>query len=435
MIERGGPGPGYAGGHLRPGAVAPHPAGEGRLVENLMRFARLLRAAGIAVGPGRVVDAVRAVQAVGVTRRSDFYWALHAVFVCRADQRAIFDQAFRQFWREPPIRQEAVADLVSAARIREPSRPPPAARRVNEELGGQIRSSWPARRPPVVEPQQVGYSPREVIRRRDFEQMSAEELEQARRAIEQMRLPLREHLTRRFRPSPRAGRVDMRRTFRVAVQAGGGGIPLRWRTPRRRQLPLVALCDISGSMGSYTRMFLRFLHALTRHDARVETFLFGTRLNRATRHLRNRDADEALAGLGEAVEDWAGGTRIGGCLREFNRLWARRVLAQGAAVLLMTDGLDRDEGRGLTQEMDRLRRSCRKLIWLNPLLRYEAFAPKAVGIRAMLPHVDDFRPVHNMESLEDLTRALGPGEPSRPIDVGESWQSRSGRLAGVGGEA
>ncbi len=384
--------------------------GERRLVEKLMRFARVLRAGGISVGPGHVIDAIRAVEVVGVTRRVDVYWALHAVFVHKPEERALFAEAFRCFWREPGLRQEALGELTQTASRLGGSSLPPAARRVRAGLEVPGSISRPPQEEARAELAWMGYSPREVLRKKDFEQMSVEEIEEAKRAIEQMELPLKACPTRRFRPTPRSGRIDMRRSFKAGVQGGGGGIPLRYRMPVRRRPPLVALLDISGSMGAYTRMFLHFLHVLTRYDARVETFLFGTRLSRATRHLRSRDADVAFAGLGEAVEDWAGGTRIGGCLGEFNRHWARRVLARGAAVLLMTDGLERDEGQGLMQEMERLQRSCRRLIWLNPLLRYEAFEPKAHGIRTMLPCVDDFRPVHNLESLEDVTRAVS-GRP------------------------
>ena len=398
-----------------------------------MEFARLLRAAGVPVGPGHVINAIRAVEAVGVTQRFDVYWALHAVFVHRPEERALFNEAFGRYWKEPGLRQAALDELAQAGSRLRKSSLPPAARRVGEGLAAPRSLPRSPRGEAWAEPERMGYSPREVLRKKDFEQMSAAEVEEAERAIEQMELPLKEQATRRFRPAPEAGRIDMRRSFRAGVQGGGGGIPLRFRTPVRRRPPLVTLLDISGSMGAYTRMLLRFLHALTRSDGRVETFLFGTRLSRATRHLRSRDVDEALSMLGAAVEDWAGGTRIGGCLGEFNRLWSRRVLAQGAAVLLMTDGLERDEGQGLTREMEWLQRSCRRLIWLNPLLRYEAFEPKAHGIRTMLPRVDDFRPVHSLESLEQLTRAISGSRRPKIRHGARSGRSTTGRFDRVGG--
>ena len=416
----------------RPAAVPP--PGEGHIVARLMHFARLLRAAGLPVGPGQVIEAVRAVEAVGVTRRVDVSSALHAVFVRRPEERALFGEAFRRYWIESGAGQERLAELMrDARRLGEPPLRP-AGRRVRDGLVRPGPRMQDPGRDARTDVDRMGYSPREVLRTKDFEQMSAGEIEEAERAIGQMELPLREYPTRRSRPAPRPGRIDMRRSLRAAVRSGRAGIPLRYRAPAYRRPPLVLLVDISGSMGAYTRLFLRFVHALARLDPGVEAFLFGTRLSRVTRHFRHRDADVALAAVGAEVKDWAGGTRIGGCLEEFNRLWARRVLARGAAVLLMTDGLERDESRRLKTAAERLQRSCRKLIWLNPLLRFEAFRPKARGIRAILPHVDDFRPVHNLESLEELTTTLGAAAagPQSMAGRNSALPSAFGRIAGTG---
>jgi hypothetical protein len=217
--------------------------------------------------------------------------------------------------------------------------------------------------------------------------------------------------TRRFRPAPRGPRVDMRATLRASLRYAGAMIPLKSRRAVRRHPPLVVLCDVSGSMSRYSRMFLHFLHAITNDRDRVHTFLFGTRLTNVTRQLRHRDVDVALGRVGELVRDWSGGTRIGACVGEFNRLWSRRVLGQGAVALFISDGLDRDLGQGLDKEMERLRKSCRRLIWLNPLLRWEGFEPKSFGIKAILPHVDEFRPVHNLQSLTELASALSRPAP------------------------
>lgn len=222
--------------------------------------------------------------------------------------------------------------------------------------------------------------------------------------MRKLRLPIPDAPTRRFRTAPTGERIDMRATLRAMVRTGA--IDLRHRRRVHKHPPLVVLCDISGSMGVYARMLLHFLHAITNDRDRVHTFLFGTRLTNVTREMAHRDPDEALARVSRAAEDWSGGTRIGQVLHTFNRLWSRRVLGQGATVLLITDGLDRDGGAGLPEEMERLHRSCRRLIWLNPLLRFDAFEPKSAGIRAMLPHVDDFRPVHSLDSLAQLVAAL-----------------------------
>jgi uncharacterized protein with von Willebrand factor type A (vWA) domain len=263
-------------------------------------------------------------------------------------------------------------------------------------------------------------SRREVLQTMDFEQMSAEEIQAAKSAIARMRLPIAEVATRRYQPSGRRRRVDMRATLRSSLRSGAASIPIRWRDRRTRPPPLVILCDISGSMSRYTRMFVHFMHTLTNDRDRVHTFLFGTRLTNVTRYLRHKDVDVALAKITEAVEDWSGGTRIGESLHDFNVHWSRRVLGQGAVMLLISDGLDRDAGRGLAAEVDRLHRSCRRLIWLNPLLRFEGFEPKSQGIQAILPYVDEFRPVHNLESLGQLIEALSR-PPARRKEGMQQW--------------
>jgi hypothetical protein len=236
--------------------------------------------------------------------------------------------------------------------------------------------------------------------------------------LARLSLPVKPIPSRRTMASLDGHRIDWRRTLRASMRQGGEMRDLALKTPRIRWPNLVALCDISGSMSQYSRMILHFLHAVSNARgegwAKVHAFTFGTRLTNITRHLRQRDVDAALAAAGAEAQDWEGGTRIGACLHAFNRDWSRRVMGQGAVVLLITDGLDRDAPEDLAHEMQRLHLSARRLIWLNPLLRWEGFAPKARGISAMLPHVDSFRAGHSIESLEDLARAL-----SRRDDTGE----------------
>ena len=398
----------------------PIPKGEGpieggRLAQNIMHFARALRAAGLPVGPGKVLAAVGAVEAVGIDRREDFYWALHAVFVNRRDQQEVFDQAFHVFWRNPKILQKMMQLLLPETVMggaQDDDQESELSRRVAEALyPGEAAKRQPDEEEVEVEVDAVlTWSDREVLRRQDFEKMSAEEIARAKQAIQAMRLPIVELPTRRFRADPGGRRADLRASMRAALRSGHDIIPLRWKTRRRRHPPLVVLCDISGSMSRYSRMLLHFMHAITNDRDRVSVFLFGTRLTNITRHLRQRDVDLALDRVSQQVLDWGGGTRIGASLRDFNRHWSRRVLGQGAVVLLITDGLDRDNAAGLGGEMERLHKSCRRLIWLNPLLRYAAYAPKSQGAQAMMPHVDEFRPVHNLDSLAELTEVL-----SRPV--------------------
>ena len=392
---------------------------QGLLADNIVRFARVLRKAGLPVGPGRMLQAVAAVEAVGVARRTDFFWALHAVFVNRYDQRELFDQAFAIFWRNPRLLDRMAGMTVPPPAEDGPATSTEISRRVAEamtETGANQRSE-------DAESTEIDasltWSRRETLRKMDFEMMSAAEMQEARESIARMRLPIMDLPTRRWRPDPTGARADMRASLRAAMRSGGDIIPLRKRKRRRRHPPLVILCDISGSMEIYSRMLLHFMHAVTNDRDRVHTFLFGTRLTNITRFLRRRDVDLALDTVAGAVQDWAGGTRIGHCLHRFNHDWSRRVLSQGAVVLLISDGLDRDAGVGLVGEMERLHKSCRRLIWLNPLLRYQGFQPKSLGTRAMLPHVDEFRPVHNLESLTALTEALS--RPRRQEGVSQ-WQ-------------
>jgi len=399
---------------LPPTEIPDHP----RLVENIMHFGRVLRAAGLPVGPGRVIEAVRAVEAAGLRRRDDLYWTLHAAMVNREDQKDLFDQAFHIFWRNPRILEKMMGLVLPRLDPGGEEEAQKQSKRLSDAFFpglGEAEDNRRERREEEVEIEAtLTYSDRELLQGMDFDSMSNDELAAARRIIANMRLPIADLPTRRFFPSPQGQRADMRASIRASLRSGGDNIPLRRRERATRHPPLVVLCDISGSMSRYSRIFLHFVHALTNDRDRVHTFLFGTRLTNVTRQLRHRDNDIAMQKIGTQVLDWSGGTRIGTTLHEFNRDWSRRVLGQGAVVLFISDGLDRDSGQGLAREIERLHMSCRRLIWLNPLLRYAGFEPKSIGIRTILPHVDEFRPVHNLDSLADLARALGrPPAPRR----------------------
>src|SRR5664280_1718603 len=361
----------------------------GRLAENILYFARALRAAGIPVGPGAVLDALEAISVARVGDREDFYWTLHAVFVKRHEHSILFDQAFRIFFRKRGYIEKLIASMLPEVATTAPKAPPPGAR--------------------------LTVSDREVLQKKDFAQMTAAEIAAAKQAIARLALPLDMLRTRRLAASRRGHMIDIRRTLRASMKAGGAVIDLKYLGPREKEPPIVALLDISGSMSQYTRLFLHFLHAVTDERKRVTTFLFGTRLTNVTRAIRQRDPDEALAACSAHVVDWSGGTRIAASLRAFNKQWSRRVLTQGAVVLLITDGLERDADDTLAFEMDRLHRSGRRLIWLNPLLRLAGFAPRAKGVRTMLPYVDELRPIHNLESMSALVRALSRA-PAKDYD-------------------
>jgi uncharacterized protein len=381
-------------------------ATKGRLAENIVYFARALRAAGIPLGPGAVLDALDALRAAGVGTREDFYWTLHAVFVKKHEHSVLFDQAFRIFFRKRGYLERLIAMMMPQITSPANDQPPPAAKRIEEALFSGIGEKLNRERPQAEIDARYTVSDREVLQKKDFAQMTVAEIAAAKDAIARLVRPFGEVKTRRLISRPRGHIVDSRRTFRASLKAGGGVIDLKFRGPRTRIPPIVVLLDVSGSMSQYTRIFLHFLHALTERRKRVASFLFGTRLTNVSRALKERDPDEALAACSASVLDWSGGTRIAGSLRSFNRLWARRVLGQGAIVLLITDGLERDGDDTLGFEIDRLHRSCRRLIWLNPLLRFDGFAAKAKGIRTMLPHVDEFHALHNLDSIAQLCRTL-----------------------------
>jgi uncharacterized protein with von Willebrand factor type A (vWA) domain len=391
--------PAAASGLGGPGATG------ARLAANVAHFTRLLRRAGLAVGPGDTLDAQRAVAAVDALRREQFYWALHAVLVRRHADHDLFDEAFRLFWRDPMGADSALSLLLPQVRT-------PTSKQLSRRLSEAWRpptSSPPTPagppRPPEVDTF-LAYSADEVLRTRDFDQMSADELARARALVRRFELGVRPMITRRMRPAWHGRAIDRARTVRLALRRGGQVTELRRRSRVLRPPAIVALCDISGSMGRYSEMLLRFLHTLLGERRGGHVFVFATRLTNVTRWLRHREIDQALARVGHEVGDWSSGTRLGACLRQFNLVWSRRVLAQGAVVLLVTDGLDRDDTQGLAAEVARLRRSCRRLIWLNPLLRYAGFEPRAAGVRALLPNVDEHRPVHDLDSLAGLAAAL-----------------------------
>lgn len=394
------------------------PAPDGFFATAVVRFARLLRGAGLRVGPAQVLVALRCLSVIDISRRDEVRAALRAVLVQRQEDLEIFEQAFELFFRGPgralePLLQE----LMAQSRFPRPKGGPP--RRLLDSL-------QPPHAPPPHPPKEreeltatLEPSSEASLRTRDFAELTTAELEEVRRLIGRLRFAVEPRPIRRTRPAARGPYVDLRRTLRASLHHGGADIPLRFRARRELPPPLVVLCDISGSMGRYTEMLLRFVHTLAAARRRTHTFLFGTGLHNVTRLLRGRDIDAALRRCGAQVRDFGGGTRLGACLSEFNTLWSRRVLGQGAVVLLITDGLERDDPARLMAEADRLRRSCRRLVWLNPLLAFEGFEPRAQGVRALLPRVHEHRPVHNLQSLDQLAQALsapanraGRAEPS-----------------------
>ena len=390
------------------------------LAANVMHFARMLRRAGLPVGPAETLAAQDALTRIDLGSRAETRTALSTTMIHRREHHDVFDQAFSLFWRDPTAAEQAAAmALLDAQKYKKQERPPPGSRRVAEAMSAP-RETRPRQEPePPVQDAVLTVSDQERLQRMDFEAMGAEEIAAAKREIRRLVLPLDLRRTRRLRADPLGPVTDLRRTVRQSLRYGGEILTIARLRRVTRPPPLVMLCDISGSMGRYAPLLLHFLHAVTNDRDRVHVFLFGTRLTNVTRQLRHRDPEVAFQMVAHVVPDWSGGTRIGEALAQFNRSWARRVLGQGAIVLLITDGLDREGAHGLAENMDRLHRSCRRLIWLNPLLRWSGFQPKSQGIRAMLPHVDEFRPVHNLDSLRALVDLLSRPAPLRLARMGE----------------
>jgi uncharacterized protein len=427
------------------------------LLARIVDFARLLWELGLDVGPGRTVELAESLPLINVGRRDEFYTFLKVSLVSKHEQEPIFDQAFAYFWRaRGPGTGGTAHEPEDAPRRR--SLALPAHRRAPEQaeelkrLG--VRSNehqrHPASRLAQARRQRQDrdeedendrtqtFSHDEVLRRKDFENFTWDELQDARALMARFRWRLGERKTRRLRPSRHGKTLDLRRTFRSSLRTDGEPIVLERRTIRRKPRPLVIICDISGSMSLYSRLLLQFVHTVSNGLSNVETFVFATRLTRITRQLARRDVDEAVADVTRSVQDWSGGTRIGESLRTFNYRWARRVLGRGAVVLIISDGWDRGDVRMLGEEMARLRRNCHRLIWLNPLLGQDDYRPVTAGMRAALPHIDDFLPANNLDSLFALGRALEAVDdtrhPSRTSN-GHNYRRDSSRyplLSGVG---
>ena len=436
-----------------------------KLSDNVLYFARVLRSAGIPIGSGRILEAIEAINKIGLADKSIFYWALHSVFVHKNEHREVFDQAFKLFWKNPRLLEKMMQLALPRLNTGTPeTSDSDINRRVQEAFNTDNISEdnyVDASTEDELEFDAVmTYSESELLQGMDFEQMSSDEINKAKKVIAQMNLSIPQVKSRRFKSSSLRRKIDLRQSLKGANKFCGEYIPLRYKSRKDKNPPIIAICDVSGSMSRYSRMLLHFMHVLTRQSLKgankfcgeyiplryksrkdkhppiiaicdvsgsmsrysrmllhfmhvlttfrndVHTFLFGTRLTNVTRFLRFKDVDEALAATSSAVEDWSGGTRIGDCLKEFNFNWSRRVLGPGAIVLFITDGLDRGGGIGLSKQIKLIQKSSKRLIWLNPLLRYEEFAPKPTGVKAILPHVDEFRPIHSLESMDQLVNAL-----------------------------
>ncbi len=365
------------------------------LLSHVVTFGRVLREVGLEVGPGRLQDAVRALDAVDLAEQDDVYWALRQTLVSRRDELELFDRAFRAWFLRAPVQapvralQQPQARPVAVSQT-EPVRPGTEG----DEVEGE------------EEPLELGASPVELLREKDFAEMTPEEFKRARELMSAIARLRPQRASRRRTPDTRGDRLDVRRLVRRSLRTGGDPLDRPHRARKDVPRKLVVLCDVSGSMEAYTRALLLFLHAVVGSGRGVEAFAFGTRLSRLTPELDTRDPEAALEKCTEAVVDWGSGTRIGASLKEFNDLWGRRALSRGAVVVVVSDGWERQDPELVGREMGRLARAAYAVVWVNPLKGNPEYQPLAGGMRAALPFVDRFLPGHNLRSLEELAAVL-----------------------------
>jgi len=407
-----------------------------RLLFRLAEFGHILWESGIDVGPRQLLDLAETLNYIDVTNKEDFYNTLKSSLLARHEQEILFNQLFLYFWymrdgqgkkaesppgaakrderqlRLPPSELKRLAEHMNAneqrkdlrAEMRQSERP----RRAHEHIDDEDDND-------DANPQGTAYSAIEMLRKKDFESFTWDEVQEAKKLMAEMRWNLGMRPTHRKAPSRHGSYPDMRRIVRRNLKYGAEFLELTWRETKKKPRPLVIICDISGSMSLYSRLLLHFIHTISNGLMNVEAFVFGTRLTRITRQLKKRDVDDAVRDVSKSVQDWSGGTRIGDALHYFNRKWARRVLGRGAVVLVISDGWDRGEASVLQVEMDRLQHSCHRLIWLNPLLGSPDYRPLTIGMKTALPYIDNFLPAHNLDSLINLGNLLQSIDDSRPV--------------------
>ena len=403
-----------------------------RLLFRLTEFGRILWEVGINVGPGQMLDLAETLSYVDLTSKEEFYDTLKCCLLTKHEQEPVFNQMFEYYWfvRDKPDKKKDDKKGAAKRQQRQLRLPPSERKRLAEHMNSAEQKKEGAtelrqnnkrraqddeqREDDMGNPQGTAYTAIEYLRKKDFENFTWEEVQEAKKLMAEMRWHLGMRPTRRKAPAKKGSYPDMRRIVRRNLKYGAELIELTWRKTKIKPRPLVIICDISGSMSLYSRLLLHFVHTISNGLMNVEAFVFGTRLTRITRQLKRRDVDDAVRDVSKSVQDWSGGTRIGDALHFFNHFWARRVLGRGAVVLIISDGWDRGESDVLSVEMDRLQHSCHRLIWLNPLLGSPDYRPLTIGMKTALPFIDNFLPVHNLDSLISLGNLLSSIDDSRP---------------------
>ena len=379
---------------------------DSKFLDNILRFIRLLRKSGVKIGNQSSMDALKSIRLLKIGNRKEFYWALHTTLINRNEDKQIFDQCFYLFWQNPKIMEQVFNLLIpQIGTQKSPENTKKQLKRISENLGKKNIDLEKNQKDEIVFDSQMSWSNKSSINSKDFEMMSSNELKEAEKVIKKLLIKSQTQLTRRWKNMDRGVKISFKNTIKKSIQ-NNGIIKLGYKDKIKKSKSLVILIDISGSMESYSRIMLFFSHLLMKQQNDIEVFTFGTSLTRITRLLKNKDIDFSLNKIGSFVTDWAAGTKITSSIQDFNINWSRRILTQNQSLILISDGLERDQSKNLDFEINRLSMFTKNIIWLNPLLRYEKFEPKVASIKTILKHVDRIVPIHNINSIDKLVNNI-----------------------------
>ncbi len=385
---------------------------KGKIVDNILFFSRILRNAGIQVGPSQIINAVKAINFIGIKSRNDFYYVFKTCLINQKSNIFIFDQAFDIVFNKTKSISGINSDINSVEEKlnkEKNNEKNEISKRIGETLFPDnilSKKNTIISEDNIISNHKASYSQKERLNHLDFEAMDNSEILLAKIAISKLKIKSKKIKSRRYNSKKNGKYIDLKKTFQKTIRNGTSSIALSFKNNKLESPPIVVICDISGSMSNYSRMFLHFMHAIMDKKKRISTFLFGTRLSNITRYLKYYDIDIALNNVSENVVDWSGGTRIGECLKDYNKFWAKRVQTGNSVVLIITDGLDRGSNNILGAEMERLKKTCKKIIWLNPLMRYEKYQTLATGAATMQKYVDKMKKIHNLQSMLEITSEL-----------------------------
>ena len=377
-----------------------------KLFENILRFIRLLRNSGIKIGNQSSIDALNSIKILKIGNRNEFYWALHSNLIYRNEDTEIFDQCFHLFWQNPKILQQMFNLLLPQIGTQKaPTTNKKQLKRISDNIQKQNKDVNIEKKEEIIFDSQMSWSNKSALNTKDFEMMSLEEIHQAEKEIKKFLIKSKTQISRRWKKNDQSTKISTKYTIKKSVK-NNGIIHLAFKERIKKFRPVVILIDISGSMESYSRMMLFLSHILIQQYKDIEVFTFGTKLTRITNFLKNKDIDLSLDKVGKFVNDWAAGTKITSSIKDFNFNWSRRLLTQNQTLLLITDGLERDDSQNLDFEINRLSLFANNIIWLNPLLRYKKFEPKVNSIKTILRHVDKHVPIHNLNSIKNLVENI-----------------------------